>query len=406
MRGRNGAYIKQYSAAINSKLTELTNIKPPMTDSIKSTALKFWDKISFSEDLFRRFFFLNRAWFGFLRTVALSSGFTLEESVNENQYLYWNWIKENLKIGPEDYRAGCNTQTKLYGFYNTVKSYKKKTGKDKISPKSLAEYGYDEECYKDTLFKLSQYMAAVSGLSIPEKITEYCKKDKTPPLPPIKKEDLFWTNSRFPIIFIIDTSLSMGNSLPILQDGLMNLVGLLKNDERLRQKTDLYIITTTGEKLMDFTAIQNLNLNPDSIKLHSTLSPARITAALNTSITDLEERIVSSQNKGEYLDYCPWIIIISNGKWLKKYNEDFDRTVERVKEKAEKKVFKLYIRTLQEPTTIKEEQRDMVARLDPDFESLKNTNDFFNTVFQSLCGLKAISPSCGDGIDLPNTNGI
>lgn len=372
---------------------------------IKSTAKRIWNQISFDKNLVARFFYLNRTWFEFLRTVARYSGFVPEEGVRESPYEYLKWIKENLNVGSEDSKAGSKTHSNLYKFYNTVKYDTEKTGKDRISPKTLVEYGFDEKCYKDTLIKMSQYMAALSGLSIPEKITEYCKIKILDS--PIEEKDIFGPYGRFPIIFIIDTSSSMSSSLSALHDGLKNLVGLLKNDEKLRQKTDLYIITTTGKKLMDFTSLHNSDLDPDSLSLLSTLSPARITEALNTSIADLEERIISGQTNGAPTDYCPWIILISNGKWLMKYNEDFDLTAQRVKEKTEEKEFKIYLRSLQEPGDMNEKQRDMMARLDPNFESLKNVNDFFKTVFQSLCKFMAApSSSCGDGIELPNTNGI
>lgn len=375
-----------------------------MSATIKGFTKGIWDKISPKEDLSRRFYILSRFWYEFLKTAVSDLGFAHEDDENRPTQEYILLLNHKLNLNPGVKNSANRAKSIFSNYFNTCRYHKAQNGND-IDKESLVKYGFDEEAYKKALYNMSVYMAAVTGLEIPQKIKNYCsqKSINDDPEISIDENDIF-TNpcDRFPVVFIIDTSSSMSNSLPTLQKGLRYLIGLLHDDERLRQQVELYVMTTTGQKLIGFSTIKEPEKITGNINLNPCMSPARIVDALNASIKDLRKKIELIKNVGVDL-YCPWIIIISNGHWIPKYNEKFDEIAETVKNNIEEKVFKLYVRTLKEPHDMSESQRELVSKLDPNFEALKETNNFFKTAFQSICRMKVTSPSCGDEMELSKT---
>lgn len=372
-----------------------------MSTTIKGFTKGIWDKISPKEDLSRRFYILSRFWYEFLKTAVSDLGPASADDVNRPSMEYIKILNHRLNL-ESGVKNSANRAKNIFSIYfSTCKTHKDQTG-NSIDKESLIKNGFDEEVYKTALYNMSVYMAAVAGLEIPQKIEDYCSQKSIydDPEIAIDDDDIFTRPcDRFPVVFIIDTSVSMSKFLNELQEGLKYLIGLIHDDERLRQQVELYVVTTTGQRLVGFSTIKDLGKITGSINLRPGMAPARIVDVLNASVEDLRKKIESIKNDG--VDpYCPWIIIISNGNWIPKYNEGFDKMAESVKNAIEAKAFKLYVRTLKEPQDMTESQREMVSRLDPNFEALRETNNFFKTAFQSICRMKVTSPSCGDEMEL------
>lgn len=368
-----------------------------MNDQIKNIVRETWANFPIDSDISIRLSDLLEAWDNFVICVAESYGFKQKEGGEETPYCYLKKMRiERI------YKRSLNIHRRLSTFSHVYKACQTNSSMD--GDQYLEENGSGEESFRRLLDEVTNYMAIISGLEVPEKISKYCGGDQLSFNSQFSDDDddlLTMPCDRFPVVFIIDTSVSMCNFLETLQDGIRHLIELLHADERLRQQVELYVITTTGKKLLDFSTIKD----PEKIIGHINLaqcwsmSTAKIVNALRTSVNDLIKKIKSINDVGVD-SYCPWIIIISNGVWNRESNKDFDVFTDEVKKYVEEKAFKVYVRTLIDPKEMSDSQREMVKKLDPEFGVLKESKNFFKTAFQSICRMKVTSPACDDEMKL------
>ncbi len=221
-----------------------------MLNTIKGFTKGIWDQISPEDDLTRRFHYLNRSWYEFLKTAVSSLELAPADGINRTPREYIQLLNNKLNLESGVKNAAYKVKNIMSGYFNTCKHHRSQTGND-IDNASLAENGFDEETYKTVLYNMSVYLAAVAELEIPQKIIDCSMQKSIYEDPGISIDESDMSSSpcdRLRQAFISDTSSSMSGFLPELQEGMKNLIGLIHDDEQLRQQVELYVKTTTGQK--------------------------------------------------------------------------------------------------------------------------------------------------------------
>ena len=209
--------------------------------------------------------------------------------------------------------------------------------------------------------------------------------------------------SRFPTIIIIDNSLYMGegNILEELHRGLKGLFQEINDSKTLSGAIELYIATCGGgpNEIVNFATIER----QEKILSNMTLRPygrCMMGATINMALDKLEERINLMKNgEIDVAYYCPWMIILSNGKFVD--TEELDIAYSRINALKQNRDIQVYPIGLTPSANL-----NTLKKLDETEASiLTSVNGFFSDVFVSLNMSESSTPG-GERVSLVHKQGF
>lgn len=347
----------------------------------------FWDNIDLSKNLYSRFCYLSR---NFRNILMSDKGNDVYQEANKKLLeAFVNSRSREQRLGSTAKNGFFDTCRSLDRFYTECYLRTKNTGV-KWSDDDLIAIGFDEEQYKTLLNSVSQLITyAYNGVHIPDKIKDICQGVKPIDLQEMKAnlEELSLADladnptNRFPVIFIIDNSISMGenDALSELQKELKNFFAEIKSSDELSSFTELYIATCGGghNEIVNFAKINRQAEILNAIELKP-YGKCMMGTAINNALDMLQRRI--SQMKDEDIDvqyYCPWMIVLSNGRF--RDMEELETACGRIKELKAEKAIQVYPRGITSDADM-----DSLRTLDEGAVRITSVKGFFKDALYSL----------------------
>lgn len=345
----------------------------------------FWDGVDLTKKRFSRFgyLFINMK----KAFKDLSKGSGLPEKTKQKEVL--RWILRNSERG----FAGRLTEDKFFQMCRDLTIFSSMSYQAKNEERSLTDQDFDDKGLTEDVFLadlkyLSEFLAWAYNYQIPASINDLCSKAATPKDPLELEKELAQLNSdkdlsdnpspRFPAIIIIDNALYMEKRLGNLENGLQKLFNEIKTDARLAGAIELYIATCGGgaTEIVDFSTIDRQEFRLNELDLVP-YGKCMLASAINMALDKLNQRIDKMKNEDVDVDYyCPWMIILSDGKFGENITEVCKR-LERMKNEEEIQVYPIGITN--------KAKLDQLKRLDAtEAGILGSINGFFTDVFNSM----------------------
>lgn len=345
----------------------------------------FWDGIDLKRNRYSRFGYLYINMKNALNDLSKESG--LPKDVKTKDSL--RWILRKSGRG----KAGRTTEDNFFkmcrdlGQYSYM-HYLANEDNRKLTDYDLDENDLTEDVYLKSLKTLSEFLAWAYNLQIPNSIVSICSQIENETDPMELEKELAQLNSekdlsdnpspRFPAIIIIDNSLYMEKRLGNLEEGLQGLFNEIRDDARLAGAIELYIATCGGTvtEIVDFSTIDRQELRLDSLNLLP-YGKCKMASAINMALDKLNERIYKMKNEDFDVEYyCPWLIILSDGK----FGEDMTDVCQRLNHLKEDEEIQVY------PIGVTSKAKlDQLKKLDEEEAGiLGSVNGFFTDVFNSM----------------------
>ena len=284
-----------------------------------------------------------------------------------------------------------------------------------ITDDDLIKKGLTEEVYYDTLDKVLKFFAWAYDLQIYEQITNMIdemgsKKDSHSRMPEEELNRLSIDSlaqnptPRIPVIFIVDNSVSMDQNgcLNKLDQGLTELIEMIRSNSTLSHQLDLYIATCGGgaKEIVNFDTIDRLESQLNNFMILP-YGRCMMASAIELALRRLDERIQHMRDPEINVDMlnCPWMIVLSNGRFAQDMTEVNKLLAERINERK----LMVYWRALS-PTANIEVLSRQPAQESGKVKVLDNVNGFFKDINNSLQAASKSVPGCH--VELLNKSGF
>ena len=367
----------------------------------------FWENVDMSKNLYSRFGYLSVNF-----RYILTSGSNANKSGIPNKELLDLLLKSNTSgIGPSQKTEFYDMCRDLDKFYTECFLFAKNNG-IKLTEKDMCDKGFNEEKFKVLLKSLSEFISCIHGLIIPDNIKAIYQDVRPKPGILEMKEELeraslsdLVNNSRprFPAIFIVDNSVYMGENgiFAELQSAMKKFFVEIAANKHLSEITELYIATCGGahNEIVNFATIARQRDILERMELKP-YGRCMMGNAINRSLDKLEKRIAQMTNEDiDVQYYCPWIIILSNGKF--KDTEEMERACARLRELKKNGDIQVY------PIGLTGDADMNALRMLDEQEAyiMTSLNGFFSDVFYSLGWSRRSTPG-GDRVMLRHPEGF
>ena len=345
----------------------------------------FWDGVDLNKRRYSRFLYLFINMKNAFKDLAKKSG--LPEKTKQKEVLRWI-----LRNSGREY-AGRITEDKFFQMCKNLSLFSYISSQAKKEDRSLTDAEFDEKgltenIYLTDLKYLSEFLAWAYNLQIPNSINDICSRLEVSKDPLELEKELAQLNSdrdlsdnpspRFPTIIIIDNALYMEKRLENLENGLQKLFGEIKSDARLAGAIELYIATCGGmaTEIVDFSTIDRQEFRLNDLDLIP-YGKCMMASAINMALDKLGQRINKMKNEDVDVDYyCPWMIVLSDGK----FGEDITEVCKRLEHMKNEEEIQVY------PIGVTNKAKlEQLKRLDPvEAGILGSINGFFTDVFNSM----------------------
>lgn len=254
-----------------------------------------------------------------------------------------------------------------------------------LTDEKLDTLGFPEAVYTKTLMQVSEFLACAYQLVVPEMVRDMCGsielEDVVIPreeFERLSQQDLFdHPDTRFPLIFILDNALYMERNLEKLSDGLDSLIDEIRRSSHLQDSIEMYIATCGGKvtEVVGFANLRRQEAILDQMDLVA-FGPCKMADAINLALDKLNERISVMQDKDTNVDfYCPWMIILSGGR----FRDDMTEVSQKLQKMIDDEMLEVYVRGIGENADM-----DRLRSITGEAMALTSVNGFFKDVFTSL----------------------
>lgn len=363
----------------------------------------FWDNIDPAKKLYSRFGFLNINIVGALRDLSQSQNITPPREMMKRL----QWVLRNNASGypgqtmADQMHQALRTLQEVYAL-----GCKEKENGRYVTDLKLEKEGFTEEVYRRVLRQVCEFLAWAYGQVVPDRIQEMYKSveldDIAVPqeeLDRLSRQDLFdYPDTRFPLIFILDNALYMERNLSKMKDGLDDLIDEIRHSNQLKDCIEMYV-ATCGGKVTEVVGFANLRRQEAILEQLQLLpyGPCKMAEAITQALDKLEERISVMQDEDTNVDfYCPWMIILSDGR----FRDDMTAVRERLQDMIDRERIQVYVRGVSEAAIL-----DNLRSIAGDVKVLDSVNGFFKDVFVSIKKSEYSVPG-GERFHLENQEGF
>lgn len=277
----------------------------------------------------------------------------------------------------------------------------------------LVAEGFSEDVFKRCLLKMSWFICDAYRMKIPGEVSNFCEgvseKDDNIPMSEIQRisEEYVRNNYAryyFPFVVVIDNALYMANSgqLNKMKEAFHNLYDEIFRDDSLKDQMQMSL-TLTGNGPRDIIGFDSVTNQIAAIEDCSfePFGQNMMAATINSALDALEERLGLIMDTGSQY-YKPWVLILSNGYWLNKYNGNIEEVAKRLRYLDDQDLIDLKVLSV---SNVTEDQKRNLRLLSPDAGLAGDMSGFFKDVFSSLQRSKYSSPA-NDDVDLPGRKGF
>lgn len=305
-----------------------------------------------------------------------------------------------------DTSLGGSLSTEIQKIYSRIIA----VAYDKKSNWPGDDFVVDKATYLGTLRTVSEFIAVLSGLPIPESLLGIISgatplgEDVSPDAQPEKPEDPEITaddlptnpTTRVPVVLCLDTSASMtiNNRIDQLNQGVQEFFRSLSEDRIARYAAEICIVTfgTDVKKLIDFNSVEKQKTAFGKVKLVAKGNTA-MGKAVEMSLDLLEERKKKYKHYG--IDYWqPWLVLMTDGQ----ATDDIDAAVTRCSTLVGKRKLYVFPVAMGSEASLKQ-----LKQFSPKREPLRlddqKMSEFFVWLSQSVRTTSQSSP--GDEVVLP-----
>lgn len=300
----------------------------------------------------------------------------------------------------------------------TFTSMSRKKGLDKdgkqipVPDSELIEGGLDMAMFKKCLLQISRFMGKIYDKLVPDEVLEFCgnptDNNRTPKIDisALNKYDLAQNSfsNRFLCAIVVDNSLNMAMSgqMENVKTCFDNLVAEMLRSEDVERSAQLYVVTT-GNGPKEVSGFTSIGLQDGLIEggQFEAFGANRMADTIDAALDAIEAqcRELDSRSIGYWK---PWLIILSNGRWLPRKNENMPEVIERLRKLNMNKV-KAYVCAMPD---ISDENFENLKSLTGSADKLTNVAGFFRDVFASMCRNISFSSPGGEQIDIVHKEGI
>ncbi|MDE5727681.1 MAG: hypothetical protein K2L26_06180 [Duncaniella sp.] len=317
-------------------------------------------------------------------------------------------IEERMRLEPEFISMAYDANATLVKFTN-LRYKKKEQNVNFLTDAELEEAGLTEEVYKKTLLQVSRFIARIYDMSVPEQVIEYCRGIALagPAIPAEELERISLKHLRdnigmdlFPCVIVVDNAIYMSQSdqMENLTDGLNRLFEEIMRDKHLRQRMQLFIVTT-GKGPVDVFPFDNVANQIGYLEscTFKPFGPNMMADSLERALEALEKRRAEIVESGSRY-FTPWMIVLSNGQWLESKNAGLPGVASRLREMDARGKIHLYVRSL---SPVGKKQMDNLRVLSDNVAQLTDVSGFFRDVYDSL---RSSTNSSAGGEKVPLVN--
>lgn len=328
------------------------------------------------------------------------------------------WTKINQLV--MEYRMGKeigNMVREANRVIVTFNSMSRKKGVDKdgkqipLTDSELTEGGLSMETFKRCLLQVSRFMGKIYDKSVPDEVLDFCGDDeipgpKGPDIGALNKQDLI-NNSfspRFLCAIVVDNSLSMAvtGQMDRVKASFDNLVDEMLRSDDVERSAQLYVVTT-GNGPKEVSGFASIGLQDGLIESGSfeAFGVNKMADTLNAAIDAIEAQCRELDERGIQF-WTPWLIVLSNGRWLERKNENMPDVIARLRRKHSTEL-KTYVCAM---PGISDESIKNLEILTGSAQRLTDVEGFFKDVFASMNhGISSSSPG-GEEIEMVHKEGI
>lgn len=321
-------------------------------------------------------------------------------------------IEERMHPGGQFVSMAYNANATLVKF-TTLRYKKKELNVNFLTDKELDEAGLTDKVYRKTLLQVSRFIAHIYDMSVPAQVIQYCGDvaEEGSGIPTAELERISLQHLRdnigmdlFPCAIVVDNAIYMSQSgqMENLTEGLNTLLEQINRDKHLRQRMQLFIVTT-GKGPRDVSPFDNVANQMGNLESFSfrPFGPNMMAATLERAMEALDRRRAEIVEAGSRY-FTPWLIVLSNGQWLDSMNPGLSDVAARLRELDAKGKIHLYVRTL---SPVGEKQMENLRMLSDSVAQLTDVNGFFLDVYDSLHS-STNSSAGGEKVPLVNRRGF
>lgn len=214
----------------------------------------------------------------------------------------------------------------LVDFHYLKRTIKTKENRNLIDS-DLATKSLDDEVYLGYVLQIARFLAWRYDLNMPQAIFDTCKMIEMDTISiddiAAATSDLLAENNaeRYPIIFVVDTSIPMKAYLDDVSSSLIEMFGLILDTPALKKGAEIAVITTTSRPegkaslLFDFTDVSTAEKEIFGYKFEA-YGPSHMEEAINLTTETIDS--FCRRMRAERQSFAvPWIVLISGGKWVR-----------------------------------------------------------------------------------------
>lgn len=342
----------------------------------------FWDNITPTKKRFPRFLHLKTNLDSALRSLSQSQDISGSGEIKKRL----RWVLKNLPGGypGRDMDDQVSSALRTLQKVGTI-GWEERSKGSYVTEEKLDALGFTEAVYLRTLRQVSEFFAWAFELVVPEIIRDMYSNIELEEvaipreeLERLSQQDLFdHPDTRFPLVFILDNALYMEKNLDKLWDGLDSLIEEIRCSSHLQDSIEMYIVTCGGKvtEVVSFANLRRQEAILDQMELVP-FGPCKMADAISLALDKLNERISVMQDEDTNVDfYCPWMIILSGGK----FRDDMTDVSQRLREMIDNEMLEVYVRGIGDNADM-----DRLRSITGEAMALTSVNGFFKDVFTSL----------------------
>ncbi len=342
----------------------------------------FWDNVTLTKKRFPRFLHLKKGLDNALKALSQTQDWTGPGEIKKRL----RWVLTNLPAG----YPGKAMDDQISNASRTLQkvsalAWAEREKGSLLTEEKLDTLGYTETVYLRTLRQVSEFFAWAFDLVVPEIIRDMYGNIELEEiaipreeLERLSQQDLFdHPDTRFPLVFILDNALYMEKSLEELLDGLDSLVDEIRRSSHLQDSIEMFILTCGGKvtEVVGFANLRRQEAILDQMKLIP-FGPCKMADAITLALKKLNERISVMQDEDTNIDfYCPWMIILSGGK----FRDDMTEVSEQLRKMIDDEMLEVYVRGIGKNADL-----DRLRSITGEAMALTSVEGFFKDVFTSL----------------------
>lgn len=319
------------------------------------------------------------------------------------------WTFNNSKpspLSPTLQKEVLAANTDIMAFTN-VRNRALSAGR-RITENDLAKNNIDENMYLRCLKRIMSYIAWAFDIVVPQDIVDLYDKGQLPTVDRLADDltiDALAANPepRTLVLFVIDNSVSMTDdgSLEQLKNGMALLLEEISRDEDVTSQLELFVATAGGGAriVQDFdTFVRQFGPLVDQLKKINGQGRCKMAAAIDLALDRLQQRRAEIQEKYVDLRNCPWLIVLTNGRFA----DDMSATCRRLQTLLDEHQLFVYWR-LMSPQADMTQLSTVPAQKNGQPQLLTDVNGFFKDINNSIRSASKSTP--GGREELQNKRG-